>query len=145
MYHIFGTNAQQIQHPWEIWFLVLLLANIRLISLKPLAWCCRPKRLLLSCVLCYLFLWMGYLGIAVSRHIVPMCLSIMWKSFGSAVIWMYSTLLLQLRVPDNLLGRMLALEMAIFTVSLCSSVVSDAGRWRSRDSRSTPMHIPQLT
>lgn len=93
----------------HIYFLWLLLAE---------AIChCRPKPLLRACVLSYLFLWTGYLGVSLSHHIVPMCLSIMWRSFGSAVLWMYSTLLLQLRVPDHLLGRMLALEMAFFTVS----------------------------
>lgn len=59
----------------------------------------------------------GYVGIAAARNVYAMSLSIIVKSFGSSVLWVYSTLLLQIRVPDGLLGRILALEMALFTVS----------------------------
>ena len=60
-----------------------------------------------------------------------MCGSIMVRSFGSAVMWVYSTLLIQLRVPDDLLGRMLALEMAFLTVrrhSLSASSLCCTGK-----------------
>ena len=40
------------------------------------------------------------------------------RSAGSAVLWIYSTLMLQFAVPNELLGRVLALEMALFTVSI---------------------------
>jgi len=72
---------------------------------------------MLSSGVCFSFLAFGYVGMAASKHVVPMCLSIMCRSFGSSVLWVYSTLLLQLRVPDKLLGRMLALEVAFYTVS----------------------------
>lgn len=38
------------------------------------------------------------------------------RSCGSSVVWVYSTLLIQLRVPNQLLGRMMALEMAFYVV-----------------------------
>lgn len=72
---------------------------------------------MLSSGVCFSFLAFGYVGMAASKYVVPMCLSIMCRSFGSSVLWVYSTLLLQLRVPDKLLGRMLALEVAFYTVS----------------------------
>ena len=39
------------------------------------------------------------------------------RSSGLAVIWVYSTLLLQLVVPNALLGRMMALDLAFDMVS----------------------------
>ena len=72
---------------------------------------------MLSSALCFVFLFSGYCGLAVSPEVVTTCLSTMLRSLGSSVLWVYSTLLLQLRVPDGLLGRMLALEVAFFTVS----------------------------
>lgn len=77
---------------------------------------CRAPNLLLSSTFCYLWLMGGYTGMVFAGNVYWMCLSIMVKSFGSAVMWVYSTLLLQLRVPDAMLGRMMALEMAFFTV-----------------------------
>ena len=79
---------------------------------------CRPPYLLLSAATSYLFLMFGFFGVAMSHSVIPMCLSIMVRGFGSSVLWVYSTLLIQLRVPDRLLGRVLALEIAFFTVSL---------------------------
>lgn len=81
-----------------------------------LAFLCRPPHLMLSSALCFVFLFSGYCGLAASPEVVTTCLSTMLRSFGSSVLWVYSTLLLQLRVPDGLLGRMLALEVAFFTV-----------------------------
>lgn len=46
----------------------------------------------------------------------------MVRGFGSAVLWVYSTLLIQLRVPDRILGRVLAMEIAFFTVCPCTAV-----------------------
>ena len=76
----------------------------------------RPPHLMLSSAVCFVFLFLGYCGLAASPEVITTCLSTMLRSFGSSVLWVYSTLLLQLRVPDQLLGRMLALEVAFFTV-----------------------------
>lgn len=81
---------------------------------------CRPPQLLLSSAACFGFLFAGYCGLAASPDVITTCLSTMLRSLGSSVLWVYSTLLLQLRVPDGLLGRMLALEVAFFTVSRIS-------------------------
>lgn len=42
---------------------------------------------------------------------------------GSAVLWVYSTLLMQQRVPNELLGRLSSLESALYTVSESASSV----------------------
>ena len=38
------------------------------------------------------------------------------RSCGGSTVWVYSTLLIQLRVPNELQGRMMALEMALYVV-----------------------------
>ena len=40
------------------------------------------------------------------------------RSCGSSIVWVYSTLLIQLRVPNELQGRMMALEMALYVVGV---------------------------
>ena len=62
-------------------------------------------------------LFLGYLCMVLAPNISLVLLSTMIRSCGSAVVWVYSTLLLQIRVPNHILGRMMAIEMATFTVS----------------------------
>ena len=62
------------------------------------------------------FLWLSFGGMAVSGHIWGVLLCTVLRSAGAAIIWVYSTLLLQLVVPNALLGRMMALELAFNTV-----------------------------
>lgn len=70
-----------------------------------------------------MLLLVGYLVTLISPDIFSLLASTLIRAVGSNVLWMYSTLLLQLRVPNHLLGRMLAVELAIYTVRrLCSSV-----------------------
>ena len=69
----------------------------------------------------------GYLLLVVAADIKLLLLSTAIRSAGSAVLWIYSTLMLQFAVPNELLGRVLALEMALFTVSILASFVSLAG------------------
>ena len=63
----------------------------------------------------------GYLLLVIAADIKLLLLSTAIRSAGSAVLWIYSTLMLQFAVPNDLLGRVLALEMALFTVSLLST------------------------
>ena len=53
-----------------------------------------------------------------ANNIALLLLSTAIRSAGSAVLWIYSTLMLQYVVPNKLLGRVMALEMALFTVKL---------------------------
>ena len=46
------------------------------------------------------------------------------RAAGSAVLWTYSTLLLQVEVPDALLGRTCALEQALYTLGECFSAMA---------------------
>jgi predicted MFS family arabinose efflux permease len=59
----------------------------------------------------------GYFLLMISEHIVLVLVATAVRSMGSSCMWIYSTLILQLQVPNALLGRILALEMAMFTIT----------------------------
>ena len=81
---------------------------------------CRPPQLMRTICLSFGFLWLSFAGMAVSGHIWGVLLCTVLRSAGAAIIWVYSTLLLQLVVPNALLGRMMALELAFNTVCPCA-------------------------
>ena len=78
---------------------------------------CRPGKLMRT--ICVLFgaLWLSWGGMAASTSIWGVLACSVLRSCGLAVIWVYSTLLLQLVVPNALLGRMMALDLAFDMVS----------------------------
>ena len=69
----------------------------------------------------------------IAPNILMVLVATALRSAGSAGLWIYSTLMLQLQVPNHLLGRILALEMALFSVTaakaLASSDVTSAAAW----------------
>ena len=66
----------------------------------------------------------GYVGIATfSTRLGGILVSTGVRSAGSAILWAYSTLLLQVAVPDALLGRVCALEQAAFVSGECVSAL----------------------
>ena len=70
-----------------------------------------------SICLSFGLLWLSFGGMSASGHVWGVLVCSGLQSDGAAVIWMYSTLLLQLVVPNALLGRVMALELALDTVS----------------------------
>ncbi len=85
-------------------------------SETEIAYLYRTHYLLRGVVGAYGLLFVGYLLMVLAPNIALVLLSTMVRSCGSAVVWVYSTLLLQIRVPNQMLGRMMAVEMASFTV-----------------------------
>ena len=79
---------------------------------------CRKAPLLRSTAASFYCFVLGYLLLIVANNIALLLLSTAIRSAGSAVLWIYSTLMLQYLVPNQLLGRVMALEMALFTVRL---------------------------
>ena len=79
---------------------------------------CRKAPLLRSTAASFYCFVLGYLLLIVASNISLLLLSTAIRSAGSAVLWIYSTLMLQYLVPSQLLGRVMALEMALFTVRL---------------------------
>jgi MFS family permease len=54
---------------------------------------------------------------------LPIALFAMWlRHTGGSTNWTYSTVLLQVRVPDKYLGRVFAFDFALFTLSMAVSV-----------------------
>ncbi len=60
----------------------------------------------------------------IAPNILMILVATALRSAGSAGLWIYSTLMLQLQVPNQLLGRILALEMALFTVTAAKALAS---------------------
>ena len=79
---------------------------------------CRKAQLLRSTAASFYCFVLGYLLLIVADNISLLLMSTAIRSAGSAVLWIYSTLMLQYLVPNQLLGRVMALEMALFTVRL---------------------------
>ena len=62
----------------------------------------------------------------IAPNILMILVATALRSAGSAGLWIYSTLMLQLQVPNQLLGRILALEMALSTVTAAKSLAAPA-------------------
>ncbi len=84
---------------------------------------CRKPQLLRSTAASFYCFMVGYLLLVFAADIKLLLVSTVVRSAGSAVLWIYSTLMLQYIVPNQLLERVMALEMALFTVWLAPSVL----------------------
>jgi len=58
-----------------------------------------------------------YVGLAFAPTLPVAALAVLGAHFGGAVLWVFSTVLLQLEVPDRLRGRVFAAELALVTLS----------------------------
>lgn len=47
-----------------------------------------------------------------------------WHVLPSATLWVYATLLLQLRVPNAMLGRVMAVEAAAYTLTQSTTALT---------------------
>ena len=70
----------------------------------------------------FMFLFFGWavFGLAPSLPVAMLGLTI--RYMGGSLNWTYSSVLLQLKVPDRFLGRVFALDFAIFTLAMAFSV-----------------------
>lgn len=67
--------------------------------------CCREPYLLRSCALSVSSLAVGYVCMTAATNIWLLLPSVVLRSLGSATLWIYSTLLLQFRVPNEIQGE----------------------------------------
>lgn len=79
---------------------------------------------------------LGYLWISGSQTLLLALLAVLVAHMGGSVQWVYSTVLLQMAVPDHLRGRVFAIEYAALTLTTALSayltgVANDAG-WTPR-------------
>ena len=67
----------------------------------------------------YLFTAAGYALLGVSGHLWQACLCVMVAHFGSSMVWVFSTTLLQLQSDDKFRGRVFSADLgfAMFTIA----------------------------
>lgn len=68
----------------------------------------------------------GYAAFAVSPSLAVAVLAIIVAHCGGSTVWVHSTQLLQLTVPNRLLGRVMAVEWAILTATMALSTLAVA-------------------
>jgi len=80
---------------------------------------------------------LGYVGFAASPTVWIGALALVVAHCGGSTVWVHSTQLLQLTVPNHLLGRVVAVEWAMLTFAMASSTLAtsaimDALGWSPR-------------
>jgi len=65
-----------------------------------------------------------YMALAGAPSLVVAALCVLCAHFGGSLLWVFSTVLLQLEVPDRFRGRVFAVELALVTL-----VTSASGYW----------------
>jgi hypothetical protein len=84
------------------------------------AWAGQVKhRLELAIFWGYLGAAAGYTLLRVSGHLWQACLCVMLAHFGSSIVWVFSTTLLQLQSDDKFRGRVFAADLGLcmFTIA----------------------------
>lgn len=74
-------------------------------------------------VAAFFLLFIGAVLMSLATTLQLVLLSTFVRAIGSSTLWIYSTLLLQLRCPNNVLGRVVAVEAAFYTLTEGSSAL----------------------
>lgn len=82
-----------------------------------------PRPLLWACAGSFLLLFLGAALMALAQGLPLVLAATFVRAIGSATLWIYSSLLLQLRCPNSILARVSATEMALYTVAEAVSSV----------------------
>jgi predicted MFS family arabinose efflux permease len=83
----------------------------------------REKPLVWACAAAFCLLFVGSALMAYAQTLFMVLVATLVRAVGSSTLWIYSTLLLQFRCPNSILGRVSATEMAIYTIAEASSSV----------------------
>ena len=65
----------------------------------------------------YFMIGFFYVVLAFAPNLAVAALAVLFAHFGGSVLWVFSTVLLQLEVPDAFRGRVFAAELALVTLS----------------------------
>ncbi len=76
----------------------------------------------------YLAAAAGYALLGVSGHLWQACLCVVLAHFGSSIIWVFSTTLLQMQSDDKFRGRVFAADVSLFTITIAAGAYL-AGRF----------------
>lgn len=71
----------------------------------------------------FLLLPLGWFGFSGAPFLMFAAFAIMLRGMGGSINWTYSSVMLQLKVPDKFLGRVFALDFSIFTFCYAVSVL----------------------
>ncbi|HEX3645553.1 MAG TPA: MFS transporter [Vicinamibacterales bacterium] len=82
----------------------------------------QPKRLRRSIGPAYFLVGVFYMALAWAPSLWVAALCVLCAHFGGSILWVFSTVLLQMEVPDRFRGRVFATELAL--VTMMSSVSS---------------------
>ncbi len=72
---------------------------------------------------CYLMMIVGYIMIGWTATLPFLLLATFVRTLGTGIGWTYSSVLLQLNVPDKFLGRVFAFDFAMMTLAASASTV----------------------
>lgn len=70
----------------------------------------------------FLLLALGWFGFSGAPFLVFAAIAILLRGMGGAINWTYSSVILQLKIPDKFLGRVFSLDFSIFTMGYAFSV-----------------------
>jgi hypothetical protein len=78
-----------------------------------------------------------YVGLAAAPSLPIAALAVLLAHFGGSILWVFSTVLLQMEVPDRFRGRVFAAELAFVTLvtsasSYCTAYGLDHAGWSPR-------------
>jgi MFS family permease len=80
-----------------------------------------PKRLRRAIGPAYFVVGIFYVALAGAPTLWLAALCVLFAHFGGAILWVFSTVLLQLEVPDRFRGRVFAAELALVTLMSSAS------------------------
>ncbi|MGQ9889709.1 MAG: MFS transporter [Aggregatilineales bacterium] len=75
------------------------------------------------------FAWiaLGWLVLGAAGSLIVVCLALLARAMGGSVNWTYSSIIIQKSVPDSHLGRVFALDMALFYAATVASTIVHGG------------------
>ena len=80
-----------------------------------------PRRLRLAIGPAYFIVGVFYVALAWAPNLWVAALCVLCAHFGGSILWVFSTVLLQMEVPDRFRGRVFATELALVTLMSSAS------------------------
>jgi len=81
----------------------------------------QPARLRRTIGPAYFMVGVFYLALAVAPVLSVAAVCVLFAHFGGSILWVFSTVLLQMEVPDEFRGRVFAAELALVTLTMSVS------------------------
>ena len=81
----------------------------------------QPQRLRRTIGPAYFMVGVFYIALAAAPSLWIAAICVLFAHFGGAVLWVFSTVLLQMEVPDRFRGRVFATELALVTLMSSAS------------------------